>query len=159
MYRHGLYVCIILETAHHRTTFRIFCNFTQKTIPEENSCKMFHISIPIVLFLMGRSKTFLGIRIKFHLGKIKEGVRGSMGRSPKWGVFFAKFQLLSKIQTLSQKLFIRQTSNHHHCNQHAQNLHAGTFRWFWAVLPGHKQLCLCILRNKYGFQIQKLWKK
>ena len=47
---YGLYVCIILETAHHRTTFRIFCNITQKTTPEENSHKMFHISSPIVLF-------------------------------------------------------------------------------------------------------------
>ena len=44
---HGLYVCINLETAHHRTTFMYF-------------------------FLMGRSRTFLGIRIKFHLGRAKE---------------------------------------------------------------------------------------
>ena len=36
LYRHGLYVCIILETAYHRTNFRIFCNFTQPTIPEKN---------------------------------------------------------------------------------------------------------------------------
>ena len=53
---YGLYVCIILETAHHRTAFRIFCNFTQKTIPEENSCKMFHIFSPIVLFSYGKVK-------------------------------------------------------------------------------------------------------
>ena len=51
---YGLYVCSILETAHLRTTLRIFCNFTQKTIPEENSCKMFHISSPIVLFSYGK---------------------------------------------------------------------------------------------------------
>ena len=25
---YGLYVCIILETAHHRTTFGMFCNIT-----------------------------------------------------------------------------------------------------------------------------------
>ena len=41
-----------LKTAHHRTTFGIFCNFTQNTTPEENSCKMFHISSPIVLFFL-----------------------------------------------------------------------------------------------------------
>ena len=35
-------------------------------------------------------------------------------------VFFAKFLFLSKIQTLSHKLLVRQTSNHHHCNQHTQ---------------------------------------
>ena len=50
---YGLYVCITLETSHYRTTFRIFCNNTQNTIPEENSHKIFHISSPIVLFLMG----------------------------------------------------------------------------------------------------------
>ena len=46
---YGLCVYIILETAHHRTSFGIFCNITQKTTPEENSCKMFHISSPIEL--------------------------------------------------------------------------------------------------------------
>ena len=33
---------------------------------------------------------------------------------------FCKFPLLSKIQTLSHKPLVRQTSNHCHCNQHAQ---------------------------------------
>ena len=71
LYRHGLYVCIILETAHHRTTFRIFCNFTQKTIPEENSCKMLHISSQIVFFLMGSSRTFLGDKDQISSGEDK----------------------------------------------------------------------------------------
>ena len=57
---YGLYIYIILETAHHRTTFRIFCNITQKTTPEENSCKMFHISSPIVLFSYGKVKDISG---------------------------------------------------------------------------------------------------
>ena len=35
-------------------------------------------------------------------------------------VIFAKFPLFSKIQTLSHKLLVRKTSNHHHCNWHAQ---------------------------------------
>ena len=34
-----------------------------------------------------------------------------------------------------------------------QTLHAGIFKWFWAVLPGQKQLCLYILKNKYDIQI------
>ena len=50
--RYGLHVCIILEAAHHRTTFRIFCNVTQKTTLKENSHKMFHISSLIVLFFL-----------------------------------------------------------------------------------------------------------
>ena len=78
-----------LETAHHRTTFGIFCNFTQNTIPEENSQKMFHISSPIILFSYGKFKDiFWGIRITVHLGRAKGGgKRGYGGRSPKWGLF------------------------------------------------------------------------
>ena len=94
-----LYVCSILETAPHRTTFRIFCNIIQKTKPEENSHKMFLISSPIVHFLMRRSRTFGGIRIKFHLERAKGmGKREYGRRGPKWRGFFAKFPLLSKIK-------------------------------------------------------------
>ena len=118
---------------------------------------MFHISSPIVLFSYGKVKDiFGGIRIKFLSGegKGKEWDGCMRGRSPKWGVvYFAKFPLLSKKQTLSHKLFIRQTSNHHHCNWHAQKPACqGLSKWFQAVLPSQKQLCV-FLRNKYGFQI------
>ena len=123
LYRHGLYVCNILETVHHRTTFRIFCNFTQKTIPEENSCKMFHTSSLIVIFLMERSRTFFWDKDQIHLGRAnRRGNRGNGGEAQmRCFFFFAKFPSLSKIQTLSHKLFIWQTSNHHCFNQHAQN--------------------------------------
>ena len=142
LYRHGLYVCIILETAHHRTTFRIFCNITQKTIPEENSCKMFYISSPIVHFSYGKVKdVFWDKGIKFQLGRAKERAeREVWGEKPKMRVIFAKFPLLSKIQILSHKLLVRETSNHHQWNWHAKNLKAGIFKWFWAVFPGQKQL-------------------
>ena len=101
LYRHVLYVCIILETAHHRTTFGIICNFTQKTIHEENSCKMFHISSLIALFLMGRSRMFffLEIRMKFHLVRTKgRGKRGVWGEKPNmvFFFFFAKFHYLAR---------------------------------------------------------------
>ena len=44
-----------------------------------------------------------------------------MGEKPKMRcVFFAKFPLLSKIQTISHKLLVIQTSNHHHWNWYAQ---------------------------------------
>ena len=108
------------KTVHHRTTFRIFCNFTQKTIPEENSCKMFYISSPIVPFHMGRSRTLLEIRIKFHLGRIEGRGKRGFGVEAQNEVFFAKFPSLSKIQTLSDKLFLQQTSNYHHCDWYAQ---------------------------------------
>ena len=57
-----------------------------KTIPEENSCKMLHISSMIVLFVMGRSRTFLEIRIKFHLGRAKgRGKTGYVGEAQNEG--------------------------------------------------------------------------
>ena len=76
-----------------------------------------------------------------------------MGEKPKMRVIFAKSPLFSKIQILYHKLLVRQTSNHQHCGWYAQNIYAETLKWFWAVLPGQNQLCLCILRNKYGFQM------
>ena len=70
----GLYVCIILETAHHRITSGKFFIIIQKNTPEENSHKMFHISSAIILFSYGKIKDILGgIRIKFHWGGKKEG--------------------------------------------------------------------------------------
>ena len=75
---YGLYVCIILETAHHRTSFRIFCNISQKTI----------LSSLIVLFSYGKVD-FFGIRIKFHLGRAKgRGNSGVYGKRAKMRCFF-----------------------------------------------------------------------
>ena len=96
-----------------------------------------------------------GKRIKFHLGRTKErGKRGYGERSPKWGGFFCKFPLLSKIQTLSHKLLVKLLTTTSEIGM-PKHLHAGTFKWFWTVLSGQKQLCV-FLRNKYGLQM--LWK-
>ena len=79
-----LYVCIILETVHNRTTFGIFCSITQNTIPEENSQKMFHISSPIVLFSYGKVKDFFGDKGQISSGEGKrKGYEGVWGRIPK----------------------------------------------------------------------------
>ena len=141
VFSYGLYVCIILETASHRTTFRIFCNITQNTTPEENSCKMFQISSLIVLFLMGRSRMILDKdQISSGEGK-RKGERGGIGRrSPK-------FPLLSKIQTLFHKPLIRQTSNHHHCNWYAQK---HICRDFQVILSrsSWSKTTLCIIEKK-----------
>ena len=72
-----------LETAHHSTTFGIFWNFTQKTIPEENSCKMFHISSTIVLFSYGKAKNVLyedkdQISLWRAKGRCKKGIGGEV---------------------------------------------------------------------------------
>ena len=76
---------IILQTVHHRSTFRIFCNITQKTAPNENSCKMFHISSAIVLLSYGKVKDIFLIRIKFCLGR---GKRKGYEERPKMRCFF-----------------------------------------------------------------------
>ena len=70
---YGLHVCIILETIHHGPTFRIFCYITQKTIPEENSCKMFHIFSLIVLFSYGKVKDIFGKGSNFIWGGKRKG--------------------------------------------------------------------------------------
>ena len=93
---YGLYVCIILETAHHRTTFRIFSSITPNTTPEENSQKMFHISSPIVIFSCGKVKDIFGIRIKFHMGREKEGVRGGYGREAHNECYFCKIPIIKQ---------------------------------------------------------------
>ena len=148
-----LYVCIILETAHHRATLRIFCSITQKTTSEENSHKMFHISSAIVLFSYGKVKDVFWIWIKFHLGRAKgRGKREVWGSRPnEVGFFFCKkFPLLSEIQTLSHKLLVRQTSNHpHHCNQYTQKPLCRDFQVISSSYSWSKT-ALCILRNKYG---------
>ena len=76
---YGLYVCIIFETDHHRTTFRILCNITQKTKSEENRHKMFHISSAIVLFLMGRSRMFFFFLDKDQISSGRAKGRGKRG--------------------------------------------------------------------------------
>ena len=69
---YGLYVCIILEMAHHRTTFGIFCNITQNTTPEENINKRFHISSLIVLFFLWEGqRDFLGDKNQISPGEGK----------------------------------------------------------------------------------------
>ena len=108
---YGLYVYIILETAQYRTTFRIFCNITQKTTPEEYSHKMFHISSLIVLFPYGKVKDIFGeTRIKFHLGTAKEVLRGGMEEEGQneW-VFFFFFCKIPIIKQDTNILFLRNT--------------------------------------------------
>ena len=67
-------------------------------------------------------------------------------------VTFAKFPLLSKMQTLSCKLLVRRTSNHHHCNWYAQKAICIDFQVILCISSWSKTM-LYIVRNKYGFQI------
>ena len=136
-----------------------FCNITQKATSEGYAHKIFHISPLIVLFSYGKVKDIWELMINFHLGKAKgRSKRGVWSERPKMRVIFAKFPLLREIQTLSHKLLVRQTSNHHHCDWSCpKNWYAVTFKWFWAVLPGQK---ICVfLRNKYDFQIGNAMEK
>ena len=85
-------------------------------------------------------------------------------------VIFAKFPLLRKIQTLSHKPLVRQTSNDHHCNWHAQKpicrdfqiiLHCSS--WSKTTLCIFKeQICLpnrkCYGKNKLYFDWEEMLK-
>ena len=79
---------------------------------------------------MGRSRTYFGDKDQISSGKTKGRGKRGMGGEAQNEVFFflAKFPLLSKIQTLSHKMLVRQTSNHHHCDQHAQELTCRDFQ-------------------------------
>ena len=163
---YGLYVCINLETAHHRTTFGIFCNITQKITHEENSWKMFHIS-SLIGFSVNREKLpllseaqwhFFGLGSNFIWGGQKKKVRGAMGKKPKMRLIFAKFPLLSKIQNLSHNLLVRQTSNHQNCNWHAQKpLH----RYFQVISSSSSwsKTTLCIFKEQIWLTNMKCYRK
>ena len=85
--------------------------------------------------------SFFKIRIKFYLGRTKGKNKGGMGEKPKIMWFFAKFPLLSKIQTLSHKLLVRQTS-YHHCDQHALKPNCRDFQVILSSSSWSKQLCV-----------------
>ena len=72
--------------------------------------------------------------------------------------FFCKFPLLSRIQTLSHKLLVRQTSNYHHYNWNARK---STGKDFQVILSSSSwsKTTLCILRHKYGYQIGNAMEK
>ena len=91
-----------------------FATFTQKTIPEESSCKMFHISSPIVLFSYGKvNDVFWGdkAQISSGEGKRKGGVRGGNGGEAQSEVFVCKVPIIKKdtnciVQTVVQTNFL-----------------------------------------------------
>ena len=112
----------------------------------------------LYIFLIGRSRFLEGIRIKFYLGRVKRRVRGGMGEKAKMRVIFAKFPLFIEIQTLSHKLLVRQTTNYHHCNWHTQKPMCRDFQVILSSSSWSKTT-LCILRNKYGYQIENAMEK
>ena len=88
----------------------------------------------------------------------------------RWGFFFAKFPLLCEIQTLSHKVLVRQTSNHHHCYWHAQKPTYKDFQVIsssssWSKTPlctFKEQICLpnrkCNGKNKLSFDQAEMLK-
>ena len=103
--------------------------------------------MPIIVVMVGKfvctfflwegQGHFFGISIKFCLRRAKGRGKRGMGEKPKMRVIFAQFPLFSKIQTLSHKLLVTQTSNHHHCNQHAQKPECRDFQVI--LSPAQKQ--------------------
>ena len=115
--------------------------------------KMFHISSPIVLFLMERSSTFLGIRIKFHLDKANGRGRGKHGeKRTKMRIISSKFPLLSEIWNLSHKLLVRQTAT----TTIAIGMSKIPCAWLSSDLSsfsGQINFVYVFLRNRYDLQI------
>ena len=79
---------------------------TGKTVVMYIKTKSVHFdAMTITVVMVGKICTFFlwegqghfWIRIKFHLGREKEGIRGGMGKKPKMRVIFTKFPLFSKI--------------------------------------------------------------
>ena len=72
-------------------------------------------------FLWESQGHFLGDKDQIHLGRAKgSGKRGYGGEAKNKG-YFHKIPIIQQDTNLSHKLLVRQTSNHHHCDQHAQN--------------------------------------
>ena len=84
--------------------------------------------------------------------------RGGMGERPKMRVIFMKFPLLRKIQTVSQKLLVRQTSNHCHCNWHAQKPYCRDFQVILSSSSWSKTT-LCIFKEQIWLPNRKCYGK
>ena len=52
--------------------------------------------------------------------------------------YFCKIPIIKQDTNLSHQLLVRQSSDHHHWNQHTQKPTCKDFQ----VLPGQKQLCI-----------------
>ena len=114
----------------------------------------------LYFFLMGRSRTFLEIGIKFHLGRTKgSSKRWVWGEKPKMRWFlFAKFPLLKKIHSLSHKLLSYKLPNHHHYEQHApKNLNT----YFQVILNSSpwSKTTLCIFKEQIWLPNSKWYGK
>ena len=121
-------------------------------LKKENSCKIFHISSSIVPFSYGMVKNV------FFGDKISSGEAKERGNRPKMRVIFVKFPLLSKIQGLSHKLSVRQTSTHHHCNWHAQKPICWDFQVIWSSSSLSKTT-LCIFKEQIWLPNGKCYRK
>ena len=98
----------------------------------------------LYFFLMGRSWTFFLDKDQISSGEDKrKGSEEGMGQKPKMRVIFSKFPLLSKIKTYLTCCW---------SDWHAQKPICIEFRVILSSFSWSKST-LCILRNKYGFQI------
>ena len=115
----------------------------------------------LYFFLMGRSRRFFFfIKTKFHQERAKGmGKMGFGWFGPKWG-FFCKIPIIKWDTNFISQLLVRQTSNHHHCNLHAQKPTCRDFQVISNSSSWSKRT-LCILGNRYSYQIgnamEKIW--
>ena len=96
------------------------------------------------------------LRITFHLGRAKEVVRGGMGGESLNEGYFCKIPIIKQDTNFITQSLVRQTSNTTIAITMPKNLYAGIFKWFWAVLPGQKQLSLYIFNEQYASKLSAL---
>ena len=105
----------------------------------------------LYFFLMERSRIFLGMRIKFHLGREKgRDKKGHEGEGQN-EIFLQNSHYLARYKLNPTNCWSNKLLTTTIVIGMPKNLYVGTFKCLWAVLPGQKQCCV-FLRNKYGHQ-------
>ena len=123
---------------------------------------MFHISSPIGLFSYVKVKDafcFVWIWIKHHLERAKGRVNGGMRKTPNQAFFLQNSHYKVRYKLYLTNCWSDKLLTTTIVISTSKKLNVQTFKWFWAVLPGQKQLCFYIVKEKFGFQIEMLWTK
>ena len=117
---------------------------------------MFHISSPIGLFSYVKVKDafcFVWIQDQTSSGEGKRKSKWGYEGDPKSGFFLQNSHYKVRYKLYLTNCWSDKLLTTTIVISTSKKLNVQTFKWFWAVLPGQKQLCFCIVKEKYGFQI------
>ena len=101
-----LYECIILETAHHKTTFRIFATLLKRLHLKNIAakCSIFLCQLYFVLW-EGQGCFFCQIWFKFRLDRQKKGVQGGYGGEAQNQGYFCKIPIIKQDTNFTSQTF------------------------------------------------------